>query len=110
MSPTSVSAEHPAPAAARPWILQARGLAGQRGDRALFAHLEMALAPGTVTWLRGRNGRGKTSLLRLLAGLATPTAGEVSLAGMTLRQSGPEGRRRLPRSPIDCRCLRRFTI
>jgi heme exporter protein A len=80
--------------AAHPSVLQATGLAGQRGDRALFAHLEMALAPGTVTWLRGRNGRGKTSLLRLLAGLATPTAGEVRVSGMTLRQSGPEGRRR----------------
>ncbi|MDP1900328.1 MAG: cytochrome c biogenesis heme-transporting ATPase CcmA [Rubrivivax sp.] len=85
----------PAPSAtASPWVLQAVGLAGMRGDRALFERLEMALAPGTVTWLRGRNGRGKTSLLRLLAGLATPAAGEVRVAGLTLGQSGPEGRRR----------------
>jgi heme exporter protein A len=48
-----------------------------------------------VVWLRGRNGRGKTSLLRLLAGLATPAAGEVLCDGRPLRQLGPEGRQRL---------------
>ncbi|MBA4178116.1 MAG: cytochrome c biogenesis heme-transporting ATPase CcmA [Leptothrix sp. (in: Bacteria)] len=69
-------------------VLQASGLAGQRGDRALFSGLEMNLAPGSVTWLRGRNGRGKTSLLRLLAGLSTPMAGEIRVAGKTLRQGG----------------------
>ena len=58
-------------------VLQGIGLSCQRGDRALFSGLEMALAPGSVTWLRGRNGRGKTSLLRLLAGLSTPMAGEI---------------------------------
>lgn len=77
------------------WVLQTRGLAGQRGDRALFEKLDVALAPGSVTWLRGRNGRGKTSLLRLLAGLSTPMAGEVLVCGRTLRQGGPDWRRRL---------------
>jgi len=62
-------------------VLQALDLACQRGDRPLFEHLDLALAPGTVTWLRGRNGRGKTSLLRLLAGLATPMAGEIRVGG-----------------------------
>ena len=53
----------------------------------------MQLAPGNVTWLRGRNGRGKTSLLRLLAGLSTPMAGSLHIAGRTLREGGPEWRR-----------------
>ena len=48
----------------------------------------MALAPGSVTWLRGRNGRGKTSLLRLLAGLSSPADGEFRVAGQTLREGG----------------------
>jgi heme exporter protein A len=91
--PSSVSS---APlAGTAPWVLQTRGLAGQRGDRALFEQLDLALAPGSVTWLRGRNGRGKTSLLRLLAGLSTPMAGEVLVCGRTLRQGGPDWRRRL---------------
>jgi len=74
-------------------VLEARALAGQRGDRALFSGLEMALVPGSVTWLRGRNGRGKTSLLRLLAGLSTPMSGEIRVAGRTLREGGPAWRR-----------------
>ncbi len=70
-------------------LLQAVDLAGQRGERALFHHLALELVPGSVTWLRGRNGRGKTSLLRLLAGLATPMAGTVHVAGRPVRRSQP---------------------
>jgi len=74
-------------------VLQASALAGQRGDRPLFKDLELALTPGSVTWLRGRNGRGKTSLLRLLAGLSTPMGGEIRVAGQTLREGGHAWRR-----------------
>lgn len=81
------------PAAATSFILEAVDLAGQRGDRPLFQHLALALEPGAVVWLRGRNGRGKTSLLRLLAGLATPMAGDVRIGGLSQRRAGPEGRR-----------------
>ena len=70
-------------------------LAGRRGDRALFEHLELALEPGTVTWLRGRNGCGKTSLLRLLAGLATPMAGEIRVGNVSMRAAGTAWRRGL---------------
>jgi len=76
-------------------LLQAIDLAGQRGERALFHHLALGLVPGSVTWLRGRNGRGKTSLLRLLAGLATPMAGTVNVAGRPVRRSQPDWRRGL---------------
>ncbi len=76
-----------------PWLLQTHTLAGQRGERTLFQGLDLALAPGSVTWLRGRNGRGKTTLLRLLAGLAAPLSGEVHIAGRDVRQAGPTWRR-----------------
>lgn len=75
--------------------MQAVGLGGQRGDHRLFEQLDLALAPGSVTWLRGRNGCGKTSLLRLLAGLAAPTAGSIEFAGTALRDAGPAWRRGL---------------
>jgi heme exporter protein A len=68
-------------------------LAGERGDRRLFEGLDIALAAGSVTWLRGRNGRGKTTLLRLLAGLATPAEGRIEVMGRPQREGGPEGRR-----------------
>ena len=74
-------------------MLQTTLLAGQRGERTLFKGLDMALAPGSVTWLRGHNGRGKTSLLRILAGLSSPLEGEVWVAGQLLRNSSPAWRR-----------------
>ena len=58
-------------------LLAANALACRRGDRVLFKGLDLTLLPGQVLWLRGANGRGKTSLLRLLAGLSTPEAGTV---------------------------------
>jgi heme exporter protein A len=76
-------------------LLHAAGLTGQRGERVLFERLDVALAPGSVIWLRGSNGRGKTSLLRLLAGLSTPAAGEVRVGGQTRRDGGPAWRRQL---------------
>ena len=75
------------PAQAAAPTLAAVALGGQRGERVLFRDLEMTLGPGQVVWLRGRNGRGKTSLLRLLAGLATPMAGEVRVAGRSIRRA-----------------------
>lgn len=75
--------------------LTAATLGAQRGDRPLFKALELSLQPGQVVWLRGRNGRGKTSLLRLLAGLSTPARGAVLCDGVPLAQCPPEWRRRL---------------
>jgi heme exporter protein A len=75
--------------------LAAASLGGQRGERPLFRALELTLRPGAVVWLRGRNGRGKTSLLRLLAGLSTPAHGAVLCDGRPLSRRAPEWRRRL---------------
>ncbi len=72
--------------------LQTRALAGERGDRRLFQGLDLQLPAGSVTWLRGRNGRGKTTLLRILAGLSSPAEGEVLIQGRTLQALGAEGR------------------
>ena len=82
----------PDPRSAAP-LLQARGLAGRRGERLLFEGLDLVLRPGEVVWLRGRNGRGKTTLLRLLAGLSAPAAGQVEIEGRPLVRAGSEGQR-----------------
>ena len=66
-------------------LLSVRGLAAQRGDRLLFEGLDLEIGPSEVVWLRGRNGRGKTSLLRILAGLSTPAAGAVRIGGLDPR-------------------------
>lgn len=76
-------------------VLAAVDLAGERGGRMLFRRLCFELHPGQVVWLRGRNGRGKTSLLRLMAGLATPALGAVHCAGVALPRADPSWRERL---------------
>lgn len=76
-------------------VLEAVDLGGERGGRPLFRQLRFALLPGQVVWLRGRNGRGKTSLLRLLAGLSTPASGAVHCAGVALRRVDAAWRERL---------------
>ena len=46
-----------------------------------LAHLDLSVPFGSSLWLRGANGAGKTTLLRLLAGLSTPTLGQLLIAG-----------------------------
>lgn len=70
--------------AVRPLVLSVHRLACRRGERLLFEGLDFALGEGDVVWLRGRNGRGKTSLLRVLAALSPPSEGEVRFAGESL--------------------------
>jgi len=60
-----------------PWALEARGLRCVRGERQLFSGLNLRIASGNCLHVRGENGVGKTSLLRLLTGLSKPEAGEV---------------------------------
>ena len=64
--------------------LSARGLRCRRGGRRVFAGLSFELRPGEVLELRGANGSGKTSLLRLLAGLAQPSGGALHWQGRPL--------------------------
>lgn len=78
----SVPSHSPHAAIVGPLALAARGLACRRGDRLLFDGLDFELRDGQIVWLRGANGRGKTSLLRLLAGLSTPAAGTVERPGV----------------------------
>jgi heme exporter protein A len=61
--------------------LTAKDLACRRGDRLLFAGLSLDLAPGQACQIAGANGLGKSSLIRLLAGLMRPFAGTVERTG-----------------------------
>ena len=56
-------------------------LALARGGRRLFSGLDLRLEAGQACALTGRNGAGKTSLLRAVAGLLTPKAGGIGFIG-----------------------------
>jgi heme exporter protein A len=61
--------------------LSGRGLKCVRGSREVFAGLAFEASAGEVLTVTGANGSGKTSLLRLIAGLLMPAEGEVALEG-----------------------------
>lgn len=68
------------PALANPPALILQRLAQSRGGRPLFEGIDLALHAGELLWVQGANGSGKTSLLRLVCGLARPRAGRVHVA------------------------------
>ncbi len=65
-------------------LLEACGLACERGDRILFENLHFSVPAGAMLHIEGRNGAGKTSLLRILCGLAQPMAGTVHWRGRSV--------------------------
>jgi heme exporter protein A len=61
--------------------LSATGLGCVRGSRAVFSNINLELSSGGALALVGTNGSGKSSLLRLIAGLLRPSEGRIELKG-----------------------------
>jgi heme exporter protein A len=61
-----------------------------RGERELFSGLHLQVFAGQCVHVRGENGVGKTSLLRLLTGLASPESGEVFWNSRSIKKEAPE--------------------
>jgi cobalt/nickel transport system ATP-binding protein len=72
------------PGAAAPPAFSVAGVSVRLGGRAVLDDVSFAVAPGERVVVLGVNGCGKTTLLRLLDGLAFPDAGEVRWAGRAL--------------------------
>ncbi len=76
-------------------MLEASNLECVRGERSLFSGVGFRLDGGEMLYLQGRNGSGKTSLLRMLCGLMLPAAGEISWRGRSINHLGEEFRAEL---------------
>lgn len=76
--------------ASKPFLLEARELECVRDDRTLFRRLEFRIEPGQALLLEGRNGSGKTSLLRILCGIRLPDAGMIAWCGTDIQRLGPD--------------------
>jgi ABC-2 type transport system ATP-binding protein len=73
-------------------LVEVDALAFHFKSRSVFSSLDLRLAAG-LTWLRGRNGRGKTTLLKLLGGALAPGSGSIRLNGLDSRRDALAYRR-----------------
>ena len=83
----------PADARARDPVVTASSLTKGYGDVVAVDDVTFSLEAGTVTGFLGPNGAGKTTTLRLLLGLAEPTAGEALVFGRRYRELDDPARR-----------------
>lgn len=85
-------------------IVQAEGLTKQahtsRGPLTILDNVNLVVGTREAISIVGASGSGKTTLLGLLAGLDTPTAGKVFLAGQDIGSMDEDGRARLRRQQV----------
>lgn len=83
VSPVQQASTHLAARGAELMRLCGEELTLERGGRVIFRRLSFTAEAGELIVLQGRNGSGKTSLLRLIAGLLRPSEGRLALGGGT---------------------------
>jgi ABC-2 type transport system ATP-binding protein len=70
-------------------LLEVRGLSRRFGEVEVFADLDLDVETGTAVALTGRNGVGKSTVLRCVTGADEPTSGTITLDGETLDERSP---------------------
>jgi len=81
-------------------VLEVDGLGFDIGPRRLWDELSLAVRPGDAVAVLGPSGQGKTTLLRCLGGLQTPTRGAVRLLGEDVHRSARRTRRSMRRDRV----------
>ena len=79
----------------KPPLLRVRGLRRRFGDVDVVAGLDLDVRAGKAVALTGRNGSGKSTVLRCITGADRPTAGTVELDGVKVDERSPKIRRDL---------------
>ncbi len=74
----------PPPPAMSNIIVDAVAVTARIPDRTLFSQLDLSLTPGSCTGIIGRNGMGKTTLLRMLMGEQEPAEGKIAIGKKTV--------------------------
>jgi ABC-2 type transport system ATP-binding protein len=75
--------------------IRTRGLARHFGDVVAVAGVDLDIPPGQIYGFLGPNGSGKTTIIRMLCGLLTPTAGEARVLGLNIPAQAEALRRRI---------------
>ena len=65
------------------YILETKGLTKVYGNKEAAKDVDLHIREGQIYGLIGRNGAGKTTIMRMISGLSTPTSGSYSLFGKT---------------------------
>lgn len=74
-------------------VIEVTGLVHRFGRKVVLDGVDLAVSRGSVTALLGRNGEGKTTLLRLLTGWLRPGPGRIRVLGLDPARRGPDVRR-----------------
>ncbi len=89
------------PGEAKEVAIRCFGLSKRYGELSALKGLDLTVPYGSIFGFLGRNGAGKTTTIRLLAGLARPTAGSATVAGVVTTNGNSETRERFGYLPQD---------
>ena len=90
-------------------MIEAEGLIKRYGNVVAADDVSFSVRPGEVVGLLGPNGAGKTTILRILAGILTPSGGRARIAGLDVREHPFEIKRRLGFLSGDTALYQRLT-
>lgn len=76
-------------------MLELRGVEGSYGGIRALRDFNISVTPGSTTALLGRNGAGKSTALKLMAGSLLPSAGRIQWKGRPIESTPPEERVKL---------------
>lgn len=81
--------------------IETRGLTKSFGEFVAVRNLNLQVPSGTIFGFLGPNGSGKSTTVKMLTGLLAPTAGEAFIAGLSLKNSGLEIKKKIGVLPED---------